>query len=224
MKKILFTSLVLILALSSEISAQCNQFYNFKDGGLWEITNFSANDKKESRQLNTIKSLTTTDTGWEAMVNMQSFDKKDKLAFEKDVDMGCADGVISLNMERFFPEETMKAFKDMNMSIETENLEIPSSLSVGDELKDASLKLSGDIPFTMEVRVTNRKVVGKETITTSAGTFECFKITYTVVSKSIMNMETSGADWIAENVGMVRSENYAKNGKLSSYSLLTKFE
>ncbi|MEQ9168598.1 MAG: hypothetical protein RLO12_20235, partial [Fulvivirga sp.] len=95
-------------------------------------------------------------------------------------------------------------------------------LSVGMSLNDASLKMSGSIPFKMEVNIVNRKVEGKESITTPAGTFECYKITYTINTKSIMSMETTGADWIAKEIGMVKSENYNKNGKLQGYSLLTK--
>ena len=136
----------------------------------------------------------------------------------------CVDGIINLDMSRFFPEEVMNSFKDLNMSIETENLEVPSSLEVGKGLKGASIKISGDIPFTMETKITNRKVLAKEKVTTPAGTYDCFKVGYTIVTKTVMNMESSGIDWIAEDVGMVKSENFDGNGKLTGYSLLTNFK
>ena len=40
----------------------------------------------------------------------------------------------------------------------------------------------------------------------------------------IMNIEGSSKEWYAEGVGVVRSESYNKNGKLTGYSELTKFE
>ncbi len=220
MKKILL--FISILAYTSGVYAQCNPYYDFKEGASWEITNYNAKDKVSGRQMNTIKTMEELSNGWNAEMNMKSYDKKDELIFDKDIEVGCEGGVIKLDMNRFFPEETMQAFKDMDMNIETTNLEIPSDLEVGKVLNDGSIKMSGSIPFTMEVNITNRKVVGRESVTTSAGTFDCYKITYTVKSKSIMSMESKGADWIAENVGMVKSENYNKNDKLQGYSLLTK--
>lgn len=221
MKKILL--FVVAMASSFVASAQCNPYYNFKEGASWETTSYSAKDKPAGREVYTIKYLKDTNNGWESEMNMKSYDKKDELIIDKDIEIGCEDGVIKLNMDRFFPEETMQAFKDMDMSIDTENLEIPSELSVGMELKDASLTISGNIPFKMEVNVVNRKVESKESITTPAGTFECYKITYTVNTKSIMSIETQGADWVANDIGTVKSENYNKNGKLQNYSLLTKY-
>ncbi|MTI41844.1 hypothetical protein [Fulvivirga lutimaris] len=222
MKKILLFMFVMAYAVG--VYAQCNPYYNFKEGASWEITNYSAKDKVTGRQVNTIKSMEDLSNGWKAEMNMKSYDKKDELVIDKDIEASCENGVIKLDMDRFFPEETMQAFKDMDMTIETENLEIPSDLSVGMSLNDASLKLSGSIPFKMEVNITNRKVEAKESITTPAGTFDCYKITYTINTKSIMSMETSGVDWIAKDVGMVKSENYKKNGKLQGYSLLTKMD
>jgi hypothetical protein len=35
-----------------------------------------------------------------------------------------------------------------------------------------------------------------------------------------MSMNFSGTEWIAEKVGMVKSESYDKNGKLAGYTLL----
>lgn len=222
MKNILLS--IALLGCATGLYAQCNPYYNFKEGASWEITNYSAKDKVTGRQLNTINSMEDLSNGWKAEMNMKSYDKKDELILDKDIEASCEDGVIKLDMDRFFPEETMQAFKDMDMTIETENLEIPSDLSVGMSLNDASLKMSGSIPFKMEVNIVNRKVESKESITTPAGTFECYKITYTINTKSIMSMETTGADWIAKDIGMVKSENYNKNGKLQGYSLLTKMD
>lgn len=223
MRKIHYT-LIALLFTTGALYSQCNPFYNFKKGGQWEITNYGSNDKITSRQVNEVTSLKLNTNGWDASLKMQNYDKKGKLDFEKEISMSCDNGVISLDMSRFFPEEMLKSFKDMDMKMETDNLEIPSNLEVGQELKEASITLSGNIPFTMETRIKDRKVLAKEKITTPAGTFDCYKISYTVVSKTVMSMEYSSIDWIAKEVGMVKSESYTKNGKLNGYSLLTSFK
>ncbi|QSE97459.1 TapB family protein [Fulvivirga lutea] len=219
------TLLTLCLCLLFQFSySQCNPFYNFKEGSTWEITNYTDKDKVTSRQVNSVKSLTETSNGWEATLAFKSYDKKDKLELENEIEMTCDDGTISMDMSRFFPQEMMESFEDMDLQIETENMVIPESLSVGDELPEASITISGQIPFTMETKITDRKVQGIESITTPAGTFECYKISYKIITKTMMSIEMNGVDWIAKDVGMVKAESYKQNGKLMGVSLLTSFE
>lgn len=75
--------------------------------------------------------------------------------------------------------------------------------------------------MTITVNIINRKVEGTEEITTPAGTFSCVKISYDVVVKSIMKISSKVIDWYAKDVGVVRSENYRSNGKLTGYSIMT---
>jgi hypothetical protein len=93
-------------------------------------------------------------------------------------------------------------------------------------LKDATLTArvasGGMTLFTMNVEVSNRKVIGQEKITTPAGTFECVKLSQDVKTKMIVNVEASSVDWYAEEIGLVRSESFNTSGKLLGYSELTK--
>ena len=83
--------------------------------------------------------------------------------------------------------------------------------------------------MTMTIKILNRKVESKESITTPAGTFSCFKITYDMESSTkIMGMNTnvklSSIDYLAEGIGVVKTESYDKKGELSGYSLLTAYK
>lgn len=203
--------------------SQCNPFYNLKQGSEWELTSYNAKDKVTGRQVNQLKSLEETSDGWKAVIYFKSYDKKDELVYEKEVELECANGVIKMDMERFIPEETLQAFRDMEMTIEVDNLEWPSDLDVGKTLDDGSINITGNI-MNMSVDVTDRKVEGKESIITPAGTFETFKVTYKVRTKMMMSSEGNSVDYIAEDVGLVRSETYNKNGKLVGYTLLTSYK
>jgi hypothetical protein len=84
---------------------------------------------------------------------------------------------------------------------------------------------SGITMVNMDVTINNRKVLAKEKITTSAGTFDCYKISYETESRTRMiTVNTKGMEWISEGVGVVKTETYNKKDKLTGYSLLTKFE
>ena len=81
--------------------------------------------------------------------------------------------------------------------------------------------MGGTVIMNMFVNITNRKVEGKESVTTPAGTFDCFKITYDIETKFGVKIERNAIEWIAKNVGTVRSESY-KGDKLEGYTELTK--
>jgi len=80
---------------------------------------------------------------------------------------------------------------------------------------------------TMKINITNRKVVSSETITTTAGTFTCFKVTQDILVETTtmgipMKMNSKSTDYYSAGTGLVKSEYYNKNDKLTGYSELTK--
>lgn len=132
-----------------------------------------------------------------------------------------------MDMRKFLPQEQQKAFDSYELKFDTENLELPSKLSAGQVLKNGYVTMTAvgsPIPMKMTVHITDRKVEGKETVTTPAGTFECWKISSksnTQMQMGVnMNLNFSSAEWIAEKAGMIKSESYDKNGNLASYTLL----
>ena len=77
----------------------------------------------------------------------------------------------------------------------------------------------------MEMSITNRKVVDEVEITTPIRTFDTYKITAQEdIKMTMLNRSSSSTYYYAEGYGQVKSESYDKNGKLSGYMLLTKFE
>jgi hypothetical protein len=113
----------------------------------------------------------------------------------------------------------------MEVSVEGGSLEMPSGMKAGDMLKDGDLKMSfssgGMNVMNMAVSVTNRKVEAVENLTTPAGTFECYKISYDIATKMMgINVKMKGIEWYAKGVGMVKSETYNKDAKLQGSMVL----
>jgi len=75
--------------------------------------------------------------------------------------------------------------------------------------------------MNMTISITNRKVEAVENVTTPAGTFECYKISYDIATKMMINVKMKGTEWYAKNVGLVKSESYNNDGKLMGSNLLT---
>jgi hypothetical protein len=93
-------------------------------------------------------------------------------------------------------------------------IEYPANMKVGDHLKDATLDMNIDnqgMKQNVNMVTTDRTVVGKESITTSAGTWDCYKITFnskiTIKTMGIgMPFNFEGTEWFAPGFGIVKTE------------------
>ena len=157
-----------------------------------------------------------------------------KVYNEKGKEMGGGEGTykcdgtnFSFDMKAMLPGDQVNAMNMKDMEVKTNNasLNYPSNMTVGTTLPDneftadtysGTMKLVG-----MSFKVTNRKVEGKESINTPAGTFECFKITSNQDIKAIFNFNIQMTEWFSPNVGVVKTEAYRK-GTLYSSTLITK--
>lgn len=73
------------------------------------------------------------------------------------------------------------------------------------------------------VTVSGASYMGTETISTTAGKFDCIKISYLKRTKILLKTETLRVtEWYSEGVGLVRSESYDTKGKLHGKVLLVK--
>ncbi|MEQ8302015.1 MAG: hypothetical protein RIB47_01395 [Cyclobacteriaceae bacterium] len=226
-----YLSILFITLISTSIGfAQCNEFYQLSEGSEWELESYNAKDKLTGRNTQKVSEFSSSSNSFVAKVHSVIYDKKDKEVMQGELDFKCENGTMIVDMRNFINDEQMKMFESYDMQVQAENLEVPSGLSVGQTLKDGSVTITANdapMPMRMTVNITDRKVVGKESITTPAGTFECFKIT----SKSNintkmgigMNFEFTTTEWLAPKVAIVRSESY-KGGKLQGYTQLTKWK
>lgn len=229
MKRIVVALLSCAICLTS--SAQCeNAYFPFDDGVTYELTSYKPNGKETGK---TKSSIASTDKSNTVIVKNEIYDKKGKLLNEGEFEVTCENGTVKVDMEKFIPQEIHDNYENMEMTMEGDFLEFPSDLEVGQTLPDGAGTLtikmgSGGVDMNMKMNVTfkNRKVEKKETVETPAGTYDTYKITQTTdIHTEMMGMNrtisTSSASWLSESVGTVRSENYDKNGKLESYSVLT---
>lgn len=226
MKKFLIATIA-FLGVMTATTAQtgCSKYYPFKEGTKAEITAYDKNGKKSAVIDYTILKTTQTSEGEVATMKSSVKDEKGKLIAETEYNATCDGNKISIDYNSMVSPMMMDQFKDMDYDITGTDLEIPNNLSVGQSLPDANMKMNismSGINMTMEMTITNRKVIGTENITTPAGTFDCFIITSEMTTKMGVSQTSNSKQWIAEGVGMVKQEDYQK-GKVSSSSLLTAF-
>lgn len=223
----LLSAFFLLCTLSLQ-SQSCDSFYPMQEGIKFEHTSYSAKDKVTGIQRHEILQIESSGSSMTANVRVTSLDKKEKELSTTEYEMICENDQFHLDMRSMLATMDNASF-NMNMNVESENLAFPANLSEGQELPDASLKVTMDngTGFSIggiSVNITDRKVVSKESVTTPAGTFDCFVLSQKEASKIMgIKVNTESKNWYAKGVGFVRGEYYRK-GKLQEYSVLTKLE
>jgi len=228
MRTLLLCIILFGLTFSRGYSQCSNPYYQLKEGTFIAMENYDEKGKLQSRAETRVVELNATSNGFIATIKYQVFDKKDKAIAEGSYKCECADGEIRIEMKAFVPQETMQAYKDMEVEVISDELQIPAILTPGQVLPDATFELktkNSPIPMNMTFNMTDRKVEGKESVTTPAGTFDCVKISYNTQSKMAMvNMNYMSVQYLTEKYGAVKTESYKSNGNLVAYTILTKFE
>ena len=227
MKKIAFFIATIMLSAAA-FAQNCEGLYPMKQGAVIETQSFNSKGKLQGTSRQTVLSVENIDNGLAIKVKSEQLDTNGKPEFDRDLTMRCVDDVFYMDMKEMMDPKAMSAYKDMEVSFSGADLEFPDKMQVGQILPDGNINIlissSTFNVMNMNIKILNRKVEASESVNTLAGTYDCYKITYDMEMKSIINITTKGAEWIAKGVGVVKTEQYDKKGNLTGYTLLSKFE
>jgi hypothetical protein len=221
-------SMSLLMGSAALMAQDCDAYFVTDEGDFREMKSYDKKDKLTGTIQQKVIEIKEIQGGKSITVRVDSYDKKDELTFSDDLTMTCKDGIFTVDMKNYLNYEMMSGLESISIDIEADNLEMPSDLQPGMELKDGYIKVKATnmgIPIlNMEVRIFDRKVEGRENISTPAGSFDCFKLTYTTEVKTMGKFISNTVEWVAMDVGMIRSESYDKNNKLTGYTVLTELK
>jgi hypothetical protein len=211
---------------STARTQDCTLFFPADEGTVIESEHYDKKDKLTGSTMQEIisKEVSGNSSVWTIRSTIK--DENGEGLMESEMSFECRDGVFYYDMNNYLKGESMSALESMEFTIEGDNLEFPPDMKEGDILKDGQVRLTVDQMPVMNTTTTimNRKVEAIEEVTTPAGTFECYKISYDIETKMMMTLRASGIEWIAKDVGVVRSESYNKKGKLTGYTVLSRLE
>jgi hypothetical protein len=224
----LLSVIVLSILLSGVAFAQDCGIYSVSQGMVFGYQSLDAKGKVTGSSRTTFLGIEQVGAVTVYKVKSESFDAKNTSQSSHEFEMRCEDGKFFVDMKNFVDPKSMESFKDMEISVDSKDMVYPSGLSAGQTLPDASITISaatgGVNLMNLKVNITNRQVVGIETVTVPAGTFECFKITYDVETKLMFKMNTTVAEYINMGVGNVKSETFDKKGKLAGTTQLVELK
>lgn len=219
-----FLVIALAFVLSGIVLAQDCSYYSLSEGMVTGYQNLDAKGKVTGTTRSTC--LEVNKVGAAIMYKMKSeyADAKNANPSSREYGMRCEDGKFYVDMQNLVDPKSMEAFKDMEISVDSKDLEYPNELMAGQTLPDANITISassgGMNLMNLMIFITNRKVVGSESVTVPAGTFDCVKITYDVETKMMFKINATVAEYVSLGVGNIKTETFDKKGKLSGTTQL----
>ncbi len=223
---------VILLTLACKLASgqECKTYYLLSQGAEIELTAYDKKGEANGRSVSKVTEVKPVSGGYQANISVTTFNGKGKeQTSNPNVAVSCQNGVYAVDLRNLVPAEATTSHKDMQVRVEGDLAEYPARLEAGQTLKDATMSVeptSGGLNGGMGLKkitftLKNRKVEGKETITTPAGTYECFKITYDANMKAVIGVNFQAAEWFAPGFGVVKTETY-RNGKTVGSTLITK--
>jgi len=211
MKTIFF--LVLFLVNHFGFSQKCGDYYYLQSNKTIEMTISNKKGKEAGKLVYVISNVTNTGNTTTATVNSDFFDKNGKSISKATNNIKCENGILMMDMKMFIPSAQQEQMGTTSATGTTSYLEYPLTMKEGDALKDASFSMDfqskAGINGHIYIDMTNRKIAGKESVTTPAGTWDCYKITYH--SKMVFKMgigipmNTDVTEWYAPGFGVVKT-------------------
>ncbi len=209
-----FRMIAVFSLITSLVNSQdCATYYYFQNNKTIEMTIYNKKGQATSKQIYTVSDVSNSGGTTTATINSELFDKNGKSVVKATNIIKCVNGVMMMDMKMNLPQ-TGKGNTDANATVSNAFIEYPASMQPGDELKDASMQMdieSNGLKQSIDMQVTNRKVQAKEKVTTSAGTWDCYKITNSTKMKIKtmgigMPMNIENTEWFAPGFGVVKTE------------------
>jgi len=223
--------LLLLLAVfaapHSQAQSTCSTYYPLVDGANLQYTNYNKKGKEEGQMNYTVTNVSSNGDNVTATMMLEMVDRKGN-TYTSDYEIACDGNVVKIDFKSLMNDQMLSQMGDVEMDISGTDVELPNNLSVGQELPDANMqlkmKMGGAINMNTNVETINRKVEKQESVTTPAGSFECYVLYSETKTKMMMaNSTFPSRTWLAEGVGVVKQESYNKKGKLIGSMVLTQY-
>jgi hypothetical protein len=225
MRTTFLLAILLGIFLNKSTGQDCKNYYYLQKNKTIEMTIYNKKGDVSGRQVYTVSDVNTNGSGTTGVVNSEMFDKKGKSIAKGHTEIVCNGGVMMLDMKMQLPEQQQEQFSKADVKADKVYIEYPANMKPGDNLKDATLNMTIDnagMTQTVNMVTSDRKVETKESVTTPAGTWDCFKISFrskiTIKTMGIgIPVNIEGTEWFAPDFGIVKTE--SKHGSTAITSI-----
>jgi len=205
--------LMLVLVCLRSPAQDCQRFLFLQQNKTIEMTVYNKKGEPAAKQVYKVSNISTSGAFTTGSLATEMFDKKGKSVAKANSTVQCNGGVMMIDMKMMLPQQQQEQF-NTEAKVDNMYLEYPAKLAVGDAVKDGNMTMhmnTSGLASTATMIISDRKVEGQESVTTPAGTWDCYKITYkgkmTIKMGPIpINTNLDGTEWFAPNFGVVKTE------------------
>lgn len=210
--------------------SQCNDFFHFKEGVRLEYDHIDKKEKVAARTAQSFKDISGSGANMKAKLHQEIIDvKKNEVIGSSESEWTCENGTLQFSVNSMNMGMSGQAYNpSVSVEVTGDKTDLPSNLKVGQTLSDVHYQvkstMSGITLINQTFDVTDRKVEAQEEITTPAGKFNCYKLTFKTNSKGKMGGSNTmrTVAWYAKNTGLIKMEMFDESGKFLGRQLLTK--
>jgi hypothetical protein len=212
--------IIFSVTVQFSLAQDCSNYYYLQNNKTIEMTISNNKGKESGKMIYSISNSSKAGNTHSATINSEFIDSKGKSITKAVNNVKCEAGVMKMDMKMFIPAAQQEQLASGAASASNVYLEYPANMKVGDNLNDGQFSMdaenAGGMKSSLEISITDRKVEAKESITTPAGTWECFKITTknkitTKIAGIGIPIKMDVTEWFAPGFGVVKTE--SKGGK-----------
>jgi len=220
-----FATLAFLFFSEILFSQDCSNYYYLQNNKTIEMTITNKKGNESGKMTYTISDSKKSGSSASATLHSEFVDAKGKSITKGTNNVKCENGMMQMDMKVFIPPAQLEQMKSGTASASDVYLEYPASMNIGDQLKDGQLNMDYEsvsgLKSSIEISITQRKVEGKESVTTTAGTWECFKISaHNKILAKIANIgipiNMDVTEWFAPGFGIVKTESRTGKTEITS--------
>ena len=229
-KRCLLAAIVL-LSGSASFAQDCKQYFYLVENAQVTMTLYDRDNRENGIQTWKVNSVKNDQRGIIANVSSAMTNAKGNEVSRSTGQYRCYGGRLMADMRMLIPPDSRNKNMTDDANTSPAYLEYPTVLTENMELPNALYDINFNInklASSVHFEINDRKVVGREKLSTAAGTWNAFKITY----ESYLRVKMTGisipltfhvTEWFVPGFGAVKTETYSNKYKLLGSSVLTAF-
>lgn len=229
MKSKFFHVVLVSLFAAGAMAQDCTFFFPQTKGSQLVRKGYDAKGNLQNVMTYIVDEVENTANGMEVEADYVYTDASGNVISKGDLDASCQDGEFFIEMKDLVSFPNAISMANADVDITSDFMNYPDAFA-GD-FGDGSDQSFDDVNINIyqkknkknkaNVSIYDREYVKTEDVMTPAGTFSCAKVKFNMDVRTPNNKYTGyGYEWYAPNVGIVRTEQFDKNGVLQSYSVL----
>jgi len=172
---------ICICAIVPARAQDCSKFLYLQKDKTIETTIYNKKGDPNGKQVYQVSDVSTSGGTMTGKLASEMFDKKGKSIAKGNSSVQCTGGIFSIDMRMMLPQQQAEQanISETEVSGQGNFIDYPIGMKVGDDLKNGSFAMDikrGGMTQTLAMQITERKVLAQESVTTPAGTWDCFKI------------------------------------------------